>query len=366
MLPELAGPLYFRCGTPDITMLAAIFRDDALAIEMRATPQRIFVIGAYAGFAAVDLARRHPRAGVLAAEPVADNFRLLSVNTTPYRRIRVAQTALWHSATKLAASGRYQADLAVRLTDEALDAERTIPAAAPGELLARAGWAGADMVVCDASGAEREIFADPMAPWLRHLDVAVVRLSEHLAPGGGAAVSACFDEAAFEHRTQAGMELYLRRTPLTALPPAPPEIALLHAEPGLAPFGLQDVAPYAWAFFIFDGASCQLHPNPPGAAPARAIFPVRLAGQVRLASLLQHAGAPPAAAVRFSAGVRREDGQVIATGEATLGARESGRLAVALPEGLQGTAYVVLQTEMAPGAPHNQLAWARFIEPRLG
>jgi hypothetical protein len=366
VLPELAAPLYFRTGTPDISMLAAVFRDDSLAIDMRATPRRILVIGAYAGYTSVDLVRRHPRASVLAVEPLADNFRLLSVNTTPYRRIRVAQTALWHSATRLAPSGRYQADWAVRLSDEGPDAERVIAAASPHELLMRAGWSGtADMVVCDAAGAEREIFADPLAPWLHNLDIALVRAHEQLAPGAGAVLAACFDDATFERRGHAGMELFLRRTPLTALPPAPPELPLLRAEPGLAPFGLRDVAPYAWAFFIYDGASCQLHPNPPGGAPARAIFPVHLAGQTRLGAGLHHAGAPPAAAILFSATVQREDGTVLARAEATLAARETGTLACALPEGSTGPARVVLQTEMATGAAHNQLAWARFVEPKL-
>ncbi|MBN9509497.1 MAG: hypothetical protein J0I21_10355 [Alphaproteobacteria bacterium] len=366
VLPELMAPLYFRTGTPDISMLAAVYRDESLAIEMRATPQRILVIGAYAGYTTVDLARRHPRAALLAVEPLADNFRLLSANTTPYRHVRVAQTALWHSATRLAANGRYQADWAVRLTDEGPDSERVISAMAPGDLLMRAGWSGtADMVVCDAAGAEREIFADPLAPWLRNLDVALVRVHEQLAAGAGAAVSACFDEATFERRSHAGMELFLRRTPLTALPPAPPEWPLLRAEPGLAPFSLRDVAPYAWAFFVFDGTNCQLHPNPPGGVPARAIFPVLLAGHTRFASGLHHAGAPPAAPVLFGASVQREDGSVLARAEATLTSRETGMLAFALPDGASGPARVVLQTEMASGVPHNQLAWARFIEPKL-
>src|SRR5580698_2064360 len=80
-LPEVGIPLYFRCGTPDIAVLANVFRDNALDFEMRPTPLRILVIGAYAGYSTVDIARRFPRAQILAVEPLADNFRLLALHT---------------------------------------------------------------------------------------------------------------------------------------------------------------------------------------------------------------------------------------------------------------------------------------------
>ena len=366
LLPELGAPLWFRGGTPDITALAASFRDDAYALPgLRATPQRIVVIGAYAGYAAVALARLHPRALLLAAEPLADNFRLLSMNTSPWRRIRVAQTALWHHATRLAAAGRLQADWAVRLTDEGLDADRTIPAMSLPELLGRAGWTHADMVVCDAAGSEREVFADTMAPWLRQLDVALVRSYDQLAVQARDAVAACFPDEAFTRRQHGAFDLFERRTPLTALPPLPQEVFLIRAEPGGAAFRLQDVANFGWAFFIFDGSSCQLHPNPPGERPARASFPVRLDGHTRLAAGLVHAGNPGSPAIRFSALVQREDGTVLAEAAETVAGHGSDRLTLTLPEGLDAPALVVLETAMAPGAADNRMAWARFIDPRL-
>lgn len=365
-LPELGGPLWFRAGTPDVTALTAAFRDQSYAIpDLRATPERIVVIGAYAGFGTLALARHFPHAVVLAVEPLADNFRLLSVNTTPWRRIRVASAAVWHSATRLAPAGRLQADWAVRLMDEALDADRTIPAMSLGELLARAGWTHADMVVCDAAGSEREIFADPMAAWLRHVDVALVRCYEHLASQPGTMVAACFPEEGFARRRHGGFDLYERRTPLTALPRRPAELFLLRTEPGTAPFGLQDVQSYGWAFFVFDGNSCQLHPNMPGEKPPRAIFPVQLDGHARFAAGVQHAGAPGSAAIRFAAHVQGADGTVLAEGAATVVGHADERLSFALPEGLRGPALVVLETAMAPGAADNRMAWARWIEPRL-
>ncbi len=364
-LPELRAPLWFRCGTPDITALAGVFREHKLAVEMRATPQRILVIGAYAGYEAVDLALRHPRALILAVEPLADNLRLLTLNTTAWRRIRVVPAALWHSPTRLAASGRFQADWAVRLTDEVLDADRVVPALGVADALARAGWSHADMVLCDAAGSEREVFSNPLAAWLRYVDVAMVRPYEQLGPGGLAVVGACFPEAEFSRRTVGLLEVFERRTPLTALPPAPPRLPLLRAEPGLAPFSARDVAQFGWAFFLFDGASCQLHPNPAGGPAACVVFPLTLAGQTRLVSGITHAGHAPSCPVTFRAVLRRPGEGVLAEGSATVAARGSDTLTVMLPEGLSGAAEVELQTTMAEGAAHNQMAWARWIEPRL-
>ncbi len=366
LLPEVGAPLWFRAGTPDITALAGAFRDDAYALPgLRATPQRVVVIGAYAGYATVALARQFPRAQVLAAEPLADNFRLLSINTTPWRRIRVAQAAVWHHAARLAPAGRLQADWAVRLTDETLDADRTLSAVTLPELLARAGWTHADLVVCDAAGSEREVFADPLAPWLRQVDVVLVRCYDQLAAQARDTVLACFPEEMFARSRLGAFDLIERRAPLTALPTLPEEISLIRAEPGGALFRLQDVANFGWAFFIFDGTSCQLHANPPGERPARASFPVLLDGHTRLASGVQHAGTPGSAPIRFTARLLREDGTVLADASADVAAHAADRLVLTLPEGLRGPALAVLETAMAPGAADNRMAWARWIDPRL-
>ena len=363
-LPDVGAPLAFRAGTPDIAVMAQVFRDNALAFDMAATPLQILLIGAYAGYAAVDLARRYPRATVLAAEPLRDNFRLLSLNTSAWRRIRVAQTAVWHSATRLAATKRFQGDWAVRLGEDALDTERVITTMPIGELLARAGWNHADLIVCDVSGAEREIFADPTQPWLAGCDALLVRCYDTVSPGSTAAIEAAFPPETFDRRKIDGMDLVTRRVPRTAQPKLPAELRLLRPEPGLKPFRLSEVPPAAWGFYVFDGASCQLHPNTTPGTPARALFGVPEPGYVRFISGIVHAGLSGAHAVVFTVLVLHENGAVAAQAETRLEPQESGRMTLLLPD-MQAPFHVVLQTEMAPGSVHNQMAWARWLEPRL-
>ncbi|MCW3476584.1 FkbM family methyltransferase [Limobrevibacterium gyesilva] len=364
MLPELGHPLYFRCGSTDVINLAQIFRDGAYAFPMRATPARILDLGAYAGYAAVYLACRFPAAEIACAGPCPGSFRLLTLNTTPYRNIRAMNLAAWHSNTRLGVAARYFGDWGTQLQDQMPDADRTLPACTVGEILRRLGWDQVDFVKCDIEGSERAVFADSSQRWLHTLDVLAIETHDTIAAGCSEAVANCFDPAFYEHARHGEADLYQRRIPFRALPNPPPRtVFLINSEPGLFPIALQDVAQKSWGFFTFDGDSCQLHPNGAGERPARVIFPRTLDGHTRFVATLHHAG-NPAAAVRFTVIVEREDGGEILRAEHALAARESHAFTVGLPA-LTGRHRIILQTEMAPGAPHNFNAWARWIAPRV-
>jgi FkbM family methyltransferase len=364
LLPELGHPLYFRCGSTDAANMAQIFRDNAYGFAMRATPLRILDLGAYAGYAAVYLARRFPHAQVACVEPCDSNFRMLTLNTTPYRRIRTIQAAAWHSTTRLGVQARYFGDWGTQLQDGLPDADCTIQAHSVADLLTLVGWSQADFIKCDIEGSELAVFADPTVRWLEMLDVLAIETHDTIQAGCSDAVAACFDPLLFEKSRHGEVELYQRRTPLRAMVRLPPrELHLINGEPGLFPLALQDVSRAAWGFFTFDGDSCQLHPNLPGEKPARVIFPRTLDGHRRFVATLHHAGYP-AAAISFTLIVQREDGSEVLRAEHALSAGERTTLSVALPS-LTGRHRFILQTEMAAGAPHNFNAWARWLAPRV-
>ncbi len=363
LLPELGHPLYFRGGTPDVVNLTQIFRDQALAVPMTATPRRILMLGAYAGYAAVWLARRYPLAELACVEPMPANQRLLSLNTGPWPRIRMLAMAAWHSATRLAVTKRTAGDWAPALHDRVEDEEELVPARPVADLLAALGWSQVDFVLCDAVGAEAAVFADPQAPWLRQLDVALVRTHPGLVPGVEQIVAACFPQMFYDHGRHGEHDMFRRHVPLRAYPPGPPRLKLISDEPGLTPLLLQDLAPVPWAFFIFDGKSCQLHPNMPGQPPARAIFPLVLAGQTRFSAMLHQAGGSNAPVV-FTLILERPDGSEVARAEHVVAAHERADWVVPLPAPT-GPHNLVLQTAMASGAANNNNGWARWLEPAL-
>jgi FkbM family methyltransferase len=363
VLPELGHPLYFRGATPDVANLIQMFRDHMLAVPTAATPRRILVLGAYAGYAAVWLATHYPLAEIACVEPMPANLRLLALNTGPWPRIRVLGLAAWHSATRLAIGTRLVGDWAPTLHDRAEEEERLVPARPVDDLLAMLGWSQADFVLCDVVGAEAAIFADPQAPWLRQLDVALVQTHPGLVADVEQTVAACFPPAFYDHRSFGDLALFERRTPLRAYPPAPPRISLIADEPGLAPIALSGLAPVPWAFFVFDGRSCQLHPNMPGQPPARAVFPRRLAGQTRFSATLHHAGAPSTPVV-FTMVLEDADGTEVLRADRVVAPRERVDWSINLPTP-DGAYRVVLETSMAPEAVNNYSAWARWLDPVL-
>ena len=364
LLPELGHPLYLRCGSSDASNLAQIFRDNGYGFPMRATPRRILDLGAYAGYAAVYLARRFPQAEIACVEPSDDNFRLLTLNTAPYRRIRTIHAAAWHSKAMLGVGARYYGDWGTQFQDKGPDVEKSVQGYAVPDLLEIAGWRGADLVKCDIEGSEYAVFADPSARWLELIDVLAIELHDNVQPGAADSVAACFPPDLFERTKHGEADLFQRRVPLTAIDPPPArELHLINCEPGLFPFALRDVSRAAWGFFTFDGDSCQLHPNPPGEKPVRAVFPRTLDGQRRFMATVHHAG-HPAAAIVFTLIVEAEDGAEIARAELALSAGERAPMNVNLPP-VTGRHRFVLQTEMAAGAPHNYNAWARWLAPRL-
>ncbi len=227
-----------------------------------------------------------------------------------------------------------------------------------------AGWRGAGLVKCDIEGAEYAVFSDPNARWLELIDVLAIEMHDSMQPGASEMVAACFPSDLFERTRHGEADLFQRRVPLCAVdPPAARELHLINCEPGLFPFALRDVSRAAWGFFTFDGDSCQVHPNPPGEKPARVVFPRTLDGQRRFLATVQHAG-HPAAAIVFTLIVEAEDGSEVLRAELALPSGERAPMTVNLPA-VTGRHRFVLQTEMAPGAPHNYNAWARWLAPRV-
>jgi hypothetical protein len=88
VLPELSYPLYFRGGSSDLANFDQIFGLKELSVPLPQPPARILDLGAYVGYAAVYLAHQFPQAEIVCVEPSAANFRMLTLNTSVYPRIR--------------------------------------------------------------------------------------------------------------------------------------------------------------------------------------------------------------------------------------------------------------------------------------
>jgi FkbM family methyltransferase len=365
LLPELGHPLFFRHGSNDIASMAQIFLADRYGAALRSTPRRILDLGAYVGYAAVYFAAKFPNATLLCAEPTADSFRILLMNTLPYRQIMCQNVGVWGHPAQLTPIAIHGGDAGLELADGAGQAGISCQGVTITALLQSAGWLQPDLIKCDIEGGEAAVFADPKIPWLNTLDALMIDCHQTASPHSYETVSACFPAEQYRHTRCGDIEVFERKMPFRAMTIlAPPEIMLLYAGPGVLPILAQDVDPVPWGFFVFDGASCQLHPNSPGTGvAARVIFPRTLAGHSRALATVLHAGiqAPP---VRFLMQIQTENGHILTEFSATLveGAQQMIDLAF---EPAFGPHRIILQTEVAPGFSHNRNAWARWCNPKL-
>ena len=93
--PSVTYPLYFRCGTSDLSNFKQIFIQKEYGFPVPYQPRRIMDLGAYVGYAAVYLATRFPDAYIISLEPARDNFRMLSLNVPAYNNIKILNAAVW-------------------------------------------------------------------------------------------------------------------------------------------------------------------------------------------------------------------------------------------------------------------------------
>lgn len=365
VLPELSHPLFFRHGTTDVASMAQIFLLQRYDVPLRTSPQKILDLGAYVGYAAVHFAQRFPDAKILCVEPMVAAFRVLLLNTLPYQNIICRNVGVWGHAARLSPFTVLEGESGMYLSDGVEQGGISCDAQTIITLLHSAGWPHVDLIKCSIAGAEIAVFADPQSSWLNTLDALLIMTHDDIVPGASHVVESCFDPLDIAQSMFGEIAVFERKLPFQAShDPKAPEITLINPGVTVSPFFVQDVDPVPWGFFMFDGMSCQLHPNSPAIdRPARLIFPRSLSGQSRALTWVMHAGVQ-SAPVRFLLRIEAEDGRVVAETSRTLveGCKEPVELEF---EAAFGRHRIILQTEMAPGHPNNRNAWARWLNPRL-
>jgi FkbM family methyltransferase len=363
VLPELPYPLYFRGGSSDLANFDQIFGLKELSVPLAHPPARVLDLGAYVGYAAVYLAQLFPDASILCVEPSAANFKMLSLNTAPYPRIRRLNGAVWHKSTRVSAMGHQLGDWG---THFAADPGQTADAASSeawsvADILTMVGWDRADFIKCDVEGAEREIFADRDARW--HQEPLCVTVETHDAwiPGCLAAVQACFPEDRFDRVWSGEVWAFVRRD--ARIDVTPRRMMLLEPSHAHLPIVLANVSEGIWGFMLFDQHSCQLHPNHPDHPPATLAVERDFGGQC-----LFRTGVAPArarAAVRFSIDIHDvASGECRGSGDWPVAPGGRATHELTLPP-LFGRNRVVLRTEMAEPGADSFHAWAHWLAPQF-
>ncbi len=361
VVPELSYPLYFRGGSSDLANFDQIFGLKELSVPLARAPARVLDLGAYVGYAAVYLAHLYPDAEIVCVEPSPSNFKLLTLNTASYPRIRRLNGAVWSKSARLSVNGHELGDWGAHFTAGNEDA---VTQAWPvDEILRLNGWDRADLIKCDVEGTEREIFADRGARWHQEAQCVTVETHDAWIPNCLSTVQACFPEDRFDRVWSGEVWAFIRRDTADAAT-APKPLMLL--EPPLArlPIELVEVSDGIWGFLLFDQYSCQLHPNDAGQPPAMLSVERDFAGHSRF-----HTTATLPAKARGSVKFSFElcdgaSGKCLGRGDWIVAPGGRATSEVALPP-LFGRHRVMLRTEMAEVDGDSFHAWAHWIEPQF-
>jgi FkbM family methyltransferase len=358
--PSTSYPIYFRCGSSDLWNFKQIFLGHEYGFAMPYTPRRIVDLGAYVGYAAIYFLERFPSASLIAVEPSPDNFRLLTLNTAAYSNIRRLNVAVWGSTSRMAMEPYRAGDWGGRLV-VASEPSDQIQALSLADVLDTAGWADADFIKCDVEGAEVNIFSEARELIAGMAMCCAVETHDAIAPESSKTVAACFDAASFTHSRSGEFDVFLRRD-MQSFDADPAPLSLLRPNLGVIPLSLRNVPAAVWGFYIFGGASCQVHPSGPGEAVPEVSLVISFSGQTTFHCELETAGVIRFG-VRFIFEIRSIEGDRVAYSSSTEvppGVRRPWAVAFLA---LQGRWRVALRNTMVPEATTNHQALANWIEP---
>jgi FkbM family methyltransferase len=187
--PGYDYPFRLRLNGSDLkTFLEVIARED-YRLPFKTEPTAVVDAGANIGLASAWFAARYPTAKVLAVEPDAGNYALLTENTKPYRNVIPIQAALWSGSGSILltdpglGSSAYQvgssqgekanADESGVAPVDAVDVPTLMSAHAIDRI---------DVLKVDIEGSEEEVFGSSSA-WIDRVDSIAIELHDRFKPG---------------------------------------------------------------------------------------------------------------------------------------------------------------------------------------
>lgn len=171
------GTLNVRGATTDIHAFRNFFGRVIRTHDFGA-PRTIIDAGANVGYFSLVMARAFPEAVILAIEPEARNFEILSRNAAPYPNIKPIRAALWPRSESVritnpdAASDLFKVE---SRSSNAVDPTGEIPGLTVDELLDTHGITTLDLLKVDIEGGEKYLFAENIG-WLSRVDQLLIEV----------------------------------------------------------------------------------------------------------------------------------------------------------------------------------------------
>lgn len=176
--------VFLRHGTSDVFCLLNILMDREYETPFVVNPKVIIDAGANIGIATLFFSNKYPQAKIVAIEPEASNFGILTKNCGSLPNVILINAALWPTAHGLAIQNAGAEKWAFSVVEEqkspGLGSIRsvTIP-----DLMRDWGIEYIDILKLDIEGAERELFNAGSDAWLGCVGQIIIELHDRLKPG---------------------------------------------------------------------------------------------------------------------------------------------------------------------------------------
>jgi FkbM family methyltransferase len=176
-------PVQLRLRTSDILVYGDILLRGQYGFDLRCSPSVIIDAGANIGLASIYFAHKYPKAKIIAIEPEASNFALLTKNVGYYSTIVPVHAALWN----------YDGEISVSEPDPATGAGGKwafvthegsgdrVRAITVRTLMEQMKIDRIDLLKVDIEGAEKEVFE--ACDWIDCVDCLMIELHDWFKPG---------------------------------------------------------------------------------------------------------------------------------------------------------------------------------------
>ena len=184
MLPGTDIPLTLRLGTSDISVFKDIFIDLEYGWVFNTAPSVIVDVGGYIGLSAAFFAHTYPEAMIIAIEPDAQNYELLTLNTARFPNVHAVRAAVWKESGTISLTDPGSGAWGLRVSEShapVTDGD-LIRAVTIDEIRKEFGLDRIHLLKVDVEGSEKEIFSTADS-WISSVDAICIELHDRFKIG---------------------------------------------------------------------------------------------------------------------------------------------------------------------------------------
>lgn len=195
-LPIAKGSFQIRKGSTDLYTFRDVFLQDSMRFvgDDEIHPSCIVDCGAHIGCASLFFTLRYPQATIIAVEPDAENFRMLSANVRQFPNVLPVNAAVWNRESRVRIANPGTNPTGLYVSEIAEVDNPGLPGLTIPQIMKKAGIDHIDVLKIDVEGAEQRLFSSPDChEWLSNVSVLIVELHDRLYPGCARALYRALD-----------------------------------------------------------------------------------------------------------------------------------------------------------------------------